>query len=424
MAPAIDLDLSEDEAPGAAAGSRTAPDRAQPSPKRAKRTCQAADVEVIDLDDEPLEPVIEAEASEQKSPCSGDRLLRLNEAKASQILRIPAGKAAAIAGLSRFDDVGELFMEFLYQDLSKLYVHDAALLGLEVELVSEESVRRDLVEKSGCAKLLEEVQKTAKAAEDAQAVNAACRKVDEVLKIPAPDSKLSDGELQELRKLLLKDIRCGYGSRREDPVLEAYEDIVRTRVYGKQRWLSQRLPKGGASEALATLCAPRRADAGGANEPQAAVAKDATYFKLVGKVDGFVDITVQGEASKVVVEVKNRTTRMVDPPEVNDVIQLCTYCRILGLEHGHLVQSLRTTRRDKQKQGTDDTRDVLVSRLSFAAGSMHRKGWDGTVLPSLYAFADAIYAARRDDGLRYRLVAADAAERQAIVESLCPHLAR
>merc|ERR1712129_6865 len=72
-----------------------------------------------------------------------------------------------------------------------------------------------------------------------------------------------------------------------------------------------------------------------------------THFKLIGKIDGLVDITVppasgaKRNVKTTVVEMKNRTNKFADPPAIYDVVQLCTYCRILGCDEGDLVQCLR-----------------------------------------------------------------------------------
>merc|ERR1719498_395579 len=64
-----------------------------------------------------------------------------------QILRISAGRAAAAAGIHPYTDVGEVFLELLYQDLPELLLHDAALAGVEV--ISNADERERLLEKSG-----------------------------------------------------------------------------------------------------------------------------------------------------------------------------------------------------------------------------------------------------------------------------------
>jgi len=73
-----------------------------------------------------------------------------------------------------------------------------------------------------------------------------------------------------------------------------------------------------------------------------------------------------------------------------------------------------------QRAGTS----LHVVRFDFREGNMDRDGWDKHVLPNLYAFADAVYSVRQDDNMRYRLLVADASERQRLVEDLCPHLER
>ena len=78
-------------------------------------------------------------------------------------------------------------------------------------------------------------------------------------------------------------------------------------------------------------------------------AQDDAYFFLTGFVDGLVKVPADSGNSQSstspeelrVVEVKHRMTRIQDPPAVHDIIQMCTYCRALGIAHGDLVQCLR-----------------------------------------------------------------------------------
>jgi len=116
-----------------------------------------------------------------------------------------------------------------------------------------------------------------------------------------------------------------------------------------------------------------------------------------------------------VVEVKHRMGRIKDPPEIYDVVQLCTYCRALGCVRGDLVQCLRS------KAGGQS--NVLhVTRIDFSEGSPDRKGWDEQILPKLYDLAAAIYAAREDKAFRLRLLAAEPELRRQIVAEACPHM--
>lgn len=105
--------------------------------------------------------------------------------------------------------------------------------------------------------------------------------------------------------------------------------------------------------------------------------------------------------------------RIKDPPEIYDIVQLCSYCRALGCLRGDLVQCLR--------QGT--TGDVLhVKRIDFSEGSPDRIGFDQHVLPNLYAAAQGVYAARHDQAWRVKLLQAAPEERRQIIGQLCPHL--
>lgn len=452
---------------------------------------------------------------------------RLYDAKYKQVLRISGSKVAAVAGLNSFVDVGELFLEHLYQDLMELYIYDSSILGLEVELISDDELRKQLMTKSGSAADLESALQIADAAQDVESVKTALAGVEDALKIVSRDEKLDSEEFTQLRDMMHRKVCCGFGDKHEDAGLRAYEARVGSRVYEEQRSLCLRMPKGGASVALANAFpatgsfqpaegkvssskAGTAPDANGQVVPWADFVADVqakvaclkklngpisiafassltsaerkyvhrtaegeglfsqslgdgedrylklyrdmsaaatdrqelneaerrsdenTHFKLIGKIDGLIDLSEStGCTSKMktlVVEMKHRTRRIANPPDTKEVVQLCTYCRVLGCEEGDLVQSLRernaveTSPTPLKMKAASST--MHVARLDFRKGSMHRDGWDKHVLPAMYAFADGIYAARHDDSLRYRLLASDASQRKALVESLCPHLER
>merc|ERR1711908_149299 len=126
----------------------------------------------------------------------------------------------------------------------------------------------------------------------------------------------------------------------------------------------------------------------------------------------------------LVVEVKHRMGKIKDPPNIYDIVQLCSYCRVLGCSRGDLVQCLRDTSAGDAAAGTatPSVGTLHVTRMDFSEGSKDRIGWDQHVLPKMYEVARAIYATRADQALRLRLLAASPEERPQLVGCLCPHL--
>jgi len=134
------------------------------------------------------------------------------------------------------------------------------------------------------------------------------------------------------------------------------------------------------------------------------------------------------QTETLVVEVKHRMGRIQEPPNIYDVVQLCSYCRVLGCARGDLVQCLRD---GPGLSGPGTNRpvgggvgDLHITRIDFSEGSRDRVGWDKYVLPGLYEVARAVYAAREDQEIRLRLLAANPQERIDIVGCICPHLAK
>eukprot|EP00927_Polykrikos_kofoidii_P010940 TRINITY_DN14619_c0_g1_i1.p1 TRINITY_DN14619_c0_g1~~TRINITY_DN14619_c0_g1_i1.p1 ORF type:complete len:594 (+),score=108.36 TRINITY_DN14619_c0_g1_i1:115-1896(+) len=412
-----------------------------------------------------------------------------------QLLRISAGRAAAAAGIHPYANIGELFLELVYQDLPKLLLKDCALVG--VELVSAVDERTQLMAKSGQAAALEDAIQKGSEASDVEAIRAAKRAVSESLEAAQRAQRISVAEMDELRSTLEKEISCEFGSKHEDAAMAAYEERVGQRVYGCQHRIKAPMPFGGPSEALALALPPTgscnmaaiesaaaarvtrkgvataaAAAAVAASEIEgdasavidckvstrsenstldkhacnhnAAISRGACdhssesscakvtataaafqpYFYLTGFTDGIVDLprdVTNDEAGleTLVVEVKHRLGRIQENPNIYDVVQLCSYCRVLGCARGELVQCLR----DTPGKGGGNVGELHIMRLDFSEGTPHRIGWDKHVLPGLYEIARAVYAARDDEGTRYRLLASSPEERKEFVGELCPHLA-
>lgn len=359
--------------------------------------------------------------------------LTVKPTEETQVLRISAGRAAAAAGIHPYADVGEMFLEFLYQDLPELLMQDAALAG--VELVSPQAERARLLSKSGDALLLDKILKEAATAPGVEGAQVAREAVASAVTAAEEAKRLSPEEAQELRKTLELEINLEFGARHEDAALAAYEARLGRHVYGQQLRVSVPLPAEGAEAALGLAFLPphlglRPKEQDDVKAVKAVKAEVRPYFRFTGFVDALADVPrgspapVAAAAKRaddaeltetIVVEVKHRMGKIKDPPEIYDVVQLCSYCRALGCSRGDLVQCLRT-------KGAGDVGVLHVTRIDFSEGSPDRRGWDQHVLPNLYALASAVYSARKDLALRLQLLAASPEERLRIIGELCPHL--
>lgn len=361
-----------------------------------------------------------------------------------QTLRISASRAAAAAGIHPFADVGELFLDFLYQDLPELLLEDAAVVGIDV--VSPALERARLLAKSGASQAFEAILQKAAVALGVDGIQAACEAIAATVAAAEQASRLTEEEAQELRSLLETEVRLGFGARHEDSALAAYEKRVGQPVYGQQQrifvempppddsWFCPFPPPRSLTSGCGSYCNKLQEGRpaitlkedetvlGAATLLGASEGRHPAYFNLTGFVDGLVDLpatAVEGKET-VVVEVKHRMGRIKDPPDVYDVVQLCTYCRALGCTRGDLVQCLRSSSVGDGSPGV-----LHVTQFDFSEGSPDRKGWEEHVLPGLYAFVAAVYAARQDASIRYRLLAAATpADRAELAAELCPHLGR
>lgn len=346
------------------------------------------------------------------------------------VLRISAGRAAAVAGIHPYAEVGEIFLELLYQDLPELLLDDAKLAGVEV--ISPEVERERLMEKSGEAAALKAALQAAQRAQNVEAAQDAQQRLREAVAKAKAEGKVNDQEAAELQQTLQLEVNLDFGARHEDSAIERYQKKVGADVYGQQKRVFLPMPADGPNVALCQAFPPPARDGALPRDQQPATTDQGAkpLFYLTGYVDGLVDVprnspapvvTCVGAGSSapsvpdetLVVEVKHRMGRIKDPPEIYDIVQLCSYCRALGCLRGDLVQCLR--------QGTSG--DVLhVKRIDFSEGSPDRTGFDQHVLPNLYSAAQGVYAARHDQAWRVKLLQAAPEERRQIIGQLCPHL--
>jgi hypothetical protein len=263
------------------------------------------------------------------------------------------------------------------------------------------------------------------------------------------NGRLNAEEAAELRNQLELEINLEFGTRHEDAALKAYENRVAQQVYGDQYRVKVAMPCGGPAEALARVFPPEGWGSRSKLEAAATAGRgtydevDQPYFYLTGFTDGIVDLPrsiidaptnlvggldTSTANETLIVEVKHRMGKIKDPPNIYDVVQLCSYCLVLGCSRGDLVQCLRDAPGvDAGGHSADAAANVgtlRVTRLDFSEGSNDRIGWDQHVLPKMYEVARAVYAARADQAVRLRLLSASPEERPRIVGCLCPHLAK
>ncbi|CAK9076891.1 unnamed protein product [Durusdinium trenchii] len=151
------------------------------------------------------------------------------------ILRVSAGRAAAVAGIHCYADVGEVFLELLYQDQPELLLADAQLAGVEV--VSPQLERARLVEKSGEATGLEAALKAAQEAQNVEAAEGARSQLRDLVAKAKADGRITAEEAAELQQTLELEVNLDFGARHEDSAIERYEKKVGSKVYGQQQRL-------------------------------------------------------------------------------------------------------------------------------------------------------------------------------------------
>ncbi|CAH0492503.1 unnamed protein product [Peronospora farinosa] len=370
------------------------------------------------------------------------------------IVRFSASKVALVTGLHEFGDIMEAFLECVYQDREELLVSDAA--RLQLHLVSKDEELELLVQKSGAAAapqlraaLCWARDKVTPANMDV--VQRLLIDVDQRLKVAHKSKKLANDEAQEVRKLLAEKIHTSAGTRNELLALEAYErqtgskvrhtnehfyfltfpllpktnrvknaeevsidyslldeQCQRTRIPRKQRMLE--------SETMNLTM-----------EDEKEERSTDGYFSICGMVDGITDaLTISAddewEMMPVVVEIKNRMRGFRNPPPLFDHIQLAVYMKMLGVEHGDLVECIYNATSNPTIRVSRVSLGVAPLCLPMSSTGRGRDIWTEVIVPRLYAFTATVQKLRDEELLRLAFLNGTKEERLAIVRAECDFL--
>lgn len=372
------------------------------------------------------------------------------------IVRFSASKVALITGLHDYGDVTEELLNCVYQDREELLARDAD--RLQLRLLSKDEELELLVRKSGAAVAPQLRAALCWAREKSAPARVAVAQnlltnVDKRLADAQKTCKLAKIEVREARKLLAEKIHTSVGTRNEALALKAYERQIGSEVRLTNKHIyfltfphpSQTNRTGEAREttfanfvllagqgqrSMALKRQSRRAFGSAKSNSTINEANDKSsdgYFSICGMVDGVADVLTitsddEWELTSVVVEVKNRMRGFRTPPPLYDQVQLAVYMKMLGVEHGDLVQCI---------YGADHQPIIQVSRVSLGVAplclaplSTDKKLdlWAEIIVPRLYAFAATVQKLRDNELLRLGFLNGTGEERRAMLQAECTFL--
>ena len=121
---------------------------------------------------------------------------------------------------------------------------------------------------------------------------------------------------EKLSSLITSFTNRGYGNHHESSAIDLYEEQTGYKVTDQQKKVTKK---------IITSQYPH------------------VEWYLVGKLDG---LAIENSGEQIVVEIKNRTTRLFGHLKEYEKPQIQSYLKLMGLKHGHLVESLQV---DKTK---------------------------------------------------------------------------
>ncbi|CEG50034.1 uncharacterized protein PHALS_07764 [Plasmopara halstedii] len=371
-------------------------------------------------------------------------------------VRFSASKVALVTGLHDYGDVTEELLNCVYQDREELLKRDANRLQLRI--VSKDQELELLVRKSGAAvasKLRaalcwsKEKSSPARVAVAQQLLTDINKRLAEAQKA----DKLAKAEVREVRKLLVEKINTSVGTRNELLALRAYERQIGSKVRltnehfyfltfpfppktnrtydaNEETCMDYVLLAGQGQRSMTVKRPSRRAHSSTketlTNKEVNEFSKDG-LFSICGMVDGVADVlTISSEdewgLTPVVVEIKNRMRGFRSPLPLYDQVQLAVYMKMLGVEHGDLVQCI---------YGANHQPSIQVSRVSLNVAPLHLSAsstqkeldlWAEVIVPRLYAFTATVQKLRDNELLRLSFLNGTGEERRALLRVECYYL--
>lgn len=456
-----------------------------------------------------------------------------NSLRQQENLRFNCSDLGAITGYHPYSDISLLFEKYLYQDLQILKELDAKDLDIVLLSTDDEIVQVLNKVDNKTKQLFETINQQTEQSTALQFQTQAkdmIKDVDTLLANESIKMKLSKEEIEFLSNEYSGKIKKQYGRFCEDKALQKYEEETGFEVIERNSTmyilevphltkanefiqietvdLSQNdeellLNKNcdNESKVLTTkaLTFPLRSLTNeDLNEIQTNLrkrkrknSKASIAFKLIGLVDG-VSYQLDTSSSdvnnwlptKIIVEIKNRVSRISNPPPLYEQIQLISYLIMLDSSQGDLVQSIPqkqvdtfkieppsstkhettigmsvqqpnlalssidtgTTTLESQdpssvpeESGTvsmtyDQTtitttskptkpeKDFLITRIYLDGPPYyHRHHWETVIIPRLHVFRDAILTVRKDDDLRKSFLLSEEEQRLHLIYSLCPY---
>lgn len=293
--------------------------------------------------------------------------------------------------------------------------HDAKLLSLEI--VSKRAELEYLIEKSGkdiAPELKSTLSWTSQKSSTSNTVTTALReKVLQLVTAAESQKNLTSLEAEEVRRSLIGRISKGLGIRNESIAIQFYEKLTGYKVEANNdRLYVLEFPKASDLsnvDALDKNCRRHSFSIHPSHrkrEREEITPMEQLHFSIAGKIDGLV------QDRTILVEVKNRTRSFRIPPPLYDQIQSAVYMKMVGLEHGDLVQYMH-----------HDQGSIHVTRIGLAEPPLRTgDAWRTIVLPRLYQYVDAVYKVREDAMLRLSFLNGTPEEQETMVKGFLPFL--
>lgn len=330
-------------------------------------------------------------------------------------IRLRASSVAAFAGIHPFAELDELIVELVYQGSpgEAAFATDVAVLGAEVES-REAAVSRTLSKTSvTTAEAIAGAIRAAGQASTTGAVRAAVARAEQAVDGGTRRSELNAAEARDLKAFLTGLARTDFGRRVESVGLVRYEQETGSAVSrSNDCLLLWNFPGDEAEVVFPSTLPPEHTTVA-----ELGCAPSDALFYVAGKVDGIAQEADCRSADPnewtckpVVVEVKSRVSRLKDPPELYDQLQLVVYSYMTGCNSGDLVQLERAA---------PDRARLVVSRVDRAE---HDNDFRTIVLPRLYRLVRAVDALRREPDRRRALLAASPRQRWQMAVDLCDWL--
>jgi hypothetical protein len=252
----------------------------------------------------------------------------------SQQVFIPISQLATYINLNPYGNLSDiltgLWMKIDLNGYSKKLLELEQKTGQSFKALSEWETMIELCNHFGLD-LKDQIKESMKSECNADLKSSQRALLNQVNNIPVQNNNDAPRK-EKLSSLITSFTNRGYGTNHENSAIDLYQDQTGYKVTDQQKKVTKKL--------ITSQHPP-------------------VEWHLTGKLDG---LAIENNGEQIIVEIKNRTTKLFGHLKDYEKPQIQSYLKLMGLTHGHLVESLQV---DKGKSPYARKREIKIIPVKY-----------------------------------------------------------